>query len=225
MMSHLDPNSKCSALWIYYNYITSTVLCVTGFLYICLGALLAGVKYSNEIVVTNVTILGFGLILFGLFLFILSTYGCIITTRECLKCLVMYCIALIVVIFVEAAVAHLALTYGDDYEKRSKKTLEILIFNYHRSSSEKEKEVVDRIQQIHSCCGVDSPGDWNINTPMPQSCCHKSNKTVCGPNSKHLYLMGCLEPTTGLVLRGLHFIASLSIVCAILERTSLSPCD
>lgn len=222
-------------LLIIVNLLVASLACL--FIYVSFNAFgqvyeLEGLSDSQQprTIHTYVTVLCAGI---GLIVAILSLLGLIGATKRSKSILGTY--IAIIVLLVSMLIALIALTYtlaSSDAFGGSNRELDksivnstIVLYNYI-DQSDMKSQIIDRTQKSFSCCGVNSPSDWNEynNFKIPKSCCEKPIESSL-PVYKYCpdsdFKTGCWKALTDYILENistlravLYSLLAFATICA-----------
>lgn len=146
-------------------------------------------------------------------------YTAIALENRCL--LASYTILLVLVFMFESVIGLLAYVYQEQLEPDLTESLGgTFILGYQGGGP------VDRLQQRHQCCGVQSYSDWagspwqegNPGLKVPDSCC-KTMSTGCGwrDHPSNIQYTGCIHRFTAELSLHLRLLGSVSLGTALLQ--------
>jgi len=207
----------------------NVIALLAGIAMAALGVLtmIKGDKYIPDVGV-NLTPVAIALIILGALLLFIGCFGCFgaITGRHGLLNVYLGLLALIVLL--EIAV----LIYG--FINKGKVTDEVTDaitqpFNNVKAgnATDDEKELVDSVQDLVECCGIDGVAFWK-GTAIPGSCCAKvEGEFPAECKEADAYTKGCLSESEGLVKNALTIVIIVivaiivfQIICMILAACS-----
>ncbi|XP_002063400.2 CD151 antigen [Drosophila willistoni] len=155
----------------YVLFAFNVLFALSGLGILIAGAIvLADVSEFNHFVEGRVLAPPVVLIVTGLIIFLIASFGCFGAIKESPNLLLTYAVLLAIIFIVELAVGIAASVFKKDLEMMVKNSLQESI---KRSSSE-DTMAWDNIQRKLMCCGVDTPADWrtiSANKTLPASCC------------------------------------------------------
>lgn len=143
------------------------------------------------------------LIVVGVFVVIITFFGCCGAIRES-RCMLLTFAGLLSLIFVmEFAAGIAAFVYRDDLVNESEKELRQSMKNYNTTAETTATKEWDSMQKTLKCCGAHNYTDWSTdniftNGSVPISCCIEV-KSGCGdskatqPNPEGIYQQGCVD--------------------------------
>uniref|UniRef100_A0A6I8N2V3 Tetraspanin 14 n=1 Tax=Ornithorhynchus anatinus TaxID=9258 RepID=A0A6I8N2V3_ORNAN len=97
----------------------------------------------------------------GVVMFTLGFAGCVGALRENICLLKFFCGAIVLIFFLELAVAVLAFLFQDWVRDRFKEFFEINIRSYRDDID--LQNLIDSLQKANQCCGAYGPEDWDLN--------------------------------------------------------------
>jgi len=146
-------------------------------------------------------------------------YTAIALESRCL--LASYTILLVLVFMFESVIGLLAYVYQEQLEPDLTSSLgQTFILQYEGGGA------VDRVQEQHQCCGVQSFSDWagspwqveHQELKVPDSCCKTVSKD-CGwrDHPSNIHYTGCIHRFTGELSFHLKLLGSVSLGIALLQ--------
>ncbi|KAK9877356.1 hypothetical protein WA026_017753 [Henosepilachna vigintioctopunctata] len=145
-------------------------------------------KISNDAIPPAYGVAPIITIVVGAVVFITAFFGCCGAVRESTCMLTTYAVILLSIFIIQIAIgvfAFLQLKDSTDFHRDLEKGLRKPFENYP-----KNREVVDGLQEILQCCGINGPEYWN--NQIPPSCCTNEDKT-CSISSRNLHQHGCVD--------------------------------
>lgn len=158
------------------------------------------------------------LIIGGAIVFLIGFTGCVGALRENTVLLLIYCICVGLILFLELAAGIIIFAYKDWVKDQVQEQLKIMITQYRDDSD--LQNLIDWVQEswLH-CCGVETYDDWDANiyfnctSPsrekcgVPYSCCLPDDNAIrnyqCGYDARNpfivdnpqklIYTKGCIE--------------------------------
>lgn len=166
---------------------------IYGFFFFVMGLLLLGiglwvtnVKASFEAINDSLTLPALLALIIGAILLVVALVGLVGVIRENL-CMLKFFLSIIIIAFiVQVTIGVLAFVYREKTVEVSTAQLKFAIKGYFKN--EHLQESVDYIQQSFSCCGLQSPSDWDFNANY--SCSNFESPLNCG-----LPISCCKEPS------------------------------
>ncbi|XP_018411426.1 PREDICTED: tetraspanin-14 [Nanorana parkeri] len=163
----------------YYRYSTAEVSCCYKYLLFSYniifwlsGMVLLGIglwAWSEKGILSDITkvtrLHGFDpvwlVLVVGVIMFTLGFAGCVGALRENICLLKFFCGAIVLIFFMELAVAVLAFLFQDWVRDRAKEFFENNIKAYRDDID--LQNLIDSLQKANHCCGAQGPDDWNLN--------------------------------------------------------------
>ncbi|GMT24222.1 hypothetical protein PFISCL1PPCAC_15519, partial [Pristionchus fissidentatus] len=134
------------------------------------------------------------LILIGILIFVIGFCGCLGSLRENTILLTIFMATLGTIILVEIILICVAYFYSDKFMEILSDLMKNMISHY--SDMENLQDIMDQIQIMMKCCGIDGPDDWDANMyfmkdqnsahpppdagGVPFSCCHTPYNNLTG---------------------------------------------
>ncbi|XP_075466563.1 tetraspanin-14 [Ascaphus truei] len=245
----------------YYRYSTAEVSCCYKYLLFSYniifwlsGMVLLGVglwAWSEKGILSDITkvtrLHGFDpvwlVLLVGVIMFTLGFAGCVGALRENICLLKFFCGAIVLIFFMELAVAVLAFLFQDWVRDRAKDFFENNIKAYRDDID--LQNLIDSLQKANQCCGAQGPDDWDLNEyfncssvnlsrekcGVPFSCCiadpaQSVVNTQCGydvrknslaERGKVTYLKGCISALEAWLPRNIYIVAGAFLLISILQ--------
>uniref|UniRef100_A0A4X2LAJ7 Tetraspanin n=1 Tax=Vombatus ursinus TaxID=29139 RepID=A0A4X2LAJ7_VOMUR len=179
----------------------------------------------------------------GVVMFTLGFAGCVGALRENICLLQFFCGAIVLIFFLELAVAVLAFLFQDWVRDRFKEFFEINIKSYRDDID--LQNLIDSLQKANQCCGAYGPEDWDLNVyfncsgesysrekcGVPFSCCvpdpaQKVVNTQCGYDVRTLtknkwdesiFTKGCIPALEAWLPRNIYIVAGVFIAVSLLQ--------
>ncbi|XP_069096749.1 tetraspanin-14 [Pleurodeles waltl] len=247
----------------YYRYSTAEVSCCYKYLLFTYNIIfwLSGVvllavglwAWSEKGVLSDITkvtrLHGFDpvylVLLVGMVMFVLGFAGCVGALRENICLLKFFCGAIVLIFFLELAVAVLAFLFQDWVRDRVKEFFENNIKAYRDDID--LQNLIDSLQKANMCCGAQGPDDWNLNEyfnctldnnsrercGVPFSCCTPDPaqsvvNTQCGYDARlpgissntrntPIYEKGCIPVLEGWLPRNIYIVAGVFLGISLLQ--------
>ncbi|KAG8435009.1 hypothetical protein GDO86_013101 [Hymenochirus boettgeri] len=245
----------------YYRYSTAEVSCCYKYLLFSYniifwlsGMVLLGVglwAWSEKGILSDITkvtrLHGFDpvwlVLVVGVVMFTLGFAGCVGALRENICLLKFFCGAIVLIFFMELAVAVLAFLFQDWVKDRAKEFLENNIKAYRDDID--LQNLIDSLQKVNQCCGAEGPDDWNLNEyfncsaenpsrercGVPFSCCVPDPaqtvvNTQCGYDARKkkpierpntTFPRGCITALEAWLPRNIYIVAGVFLVISILQ--------
>ncbi|NP_001086645.1 tetraspanin 14 L homeolog isoform X1 [Xenopus laevis] len=245
----------------YYRYSTAEVSCCYKYLLFSYniifwlsGMVLLGVglwAWSEKGILSDITkvtrLHGFDpvwlVLVVGVIMFTLGFAGCVGALRENICLLKFFCGAIVLIFFMELAVAVLAFLFQDWVKDRAKDFFENNIKSYRDDID--LQNLIDSLQKANQCCGAVSPDDWDLNEyfncsienpsrercGVPFSCCVPDPaqtvvNTQCGydarkkkPNERPntTFSKGCISAMEAWLPRNIYIVAGVFLVISVLQ--------
>ncbi|KAM3912776.1 tetraspanin-14 isoform 1-T1 [Leptodactylus fuscus] len=245
----------------YYRYSTAEVSCCYKYLLFSYniifwlsGMVLLGIglwAWSEKGILSDITkvtrLHGFDpvwlVLVVGVIMFTLGFAGCVGALRENICLLKFFCGAIVLIFFMELAVAVLAFLFQDWVRDRAKEFFENNIRAYRDDID--LQNLIDSIQKANHCCGAQGPDDWDLNEyfnctggnlsrekcGVPFSCCladpaQSVVNTQCGYDVRKksaserasvTHVKGCISALEAWLPRNIYIVAGAFLVISILQ--------
>ncbi|CAH2321360.1 tetraspanin-14 [Pelobates cultripes] len=244
----------------YYRYSTAEVSCCYKYLLFSYniifwlsGMVLLGIglwAWSEKGTLSDITkvtrLHGFDpvwlVLVVGVVMFTLGFAGCVGALRENICLLKFFCGAIVMIFFMELAVAVLAFLFQDWVRDKAKEFFENNIKSYRDDID--LQNLVDSLQKANHCCGAQGPNDWDLNQyfnctadnpsrercGVPFSCCIADPaqtvvNTQCGYDARKkptadkgvTYTKGCISALEAWLPRNIYIVAGVFLVISILQ--------
>ncbi|XP_040291834.1 tetraspanin-14 [Bufo bufo] len=245
----------------YYRYSTAEVSCCYKYLLFSYniifwlsGMLLLGIglwAWSEKGILSDITkvtrLHGFDpvwlVLVVGVIMFTLGFAGCVGALRENICLLKFFCGTIVLIFFMELAVAVLAFLFQDWVRDRAKEFFENNIRAYRDDID--LQNLIDSLQKANHCCGAQGPDDWDLNEyfnctggnlsrekcGVPFSCCiadpaQSVVNTQCGYDVRKkspaeratiTYVKGCISALEAWLPRNIYIVAGAFLVISILQ--------
>uniref|UniRef100_A0A8C5WCZ9 Tetraspanin n=1 Tax=Leptobrachium leishanense TaxID=445787 RepID=A0A8C5WCZ9_9ANUR len=233
----------------YYRYSTAEVSCCYKYLLFSYniifwlsGMVLLGIglwAWSEKGTLSDITkvtrLHGFDpvwlVLVVGVIMFTLGFAGCVGALRENICLLKFFCGAIVIIFFMELAVAVLAFLFQDWVRDRAKEFFENNIKSYRDDID--LQNLIDSLQKANHCCGAQGPDDWNLNQyfncsadnpsrercGVPFSCCiaDPAAKTVIEFKQAWDRHKGCISALEAWLPRNIYIVAGVFLVISILQ--------
>ncbi|XP_069914051.1 tetraspanin-14 isoform X1 [Oryctolagus cuniculus] len=179
----------------------------------------------------------------GVVMFTLGFAGCVGALRENICLLKFFCGAIVLIFFLELAVAVLAFLFQDWVRDRFREFFESNIRSYRDDID--LQNLIDSLQKANQCCGAYGPEDWDLNVyfncsgasysrekcGVPFSCCvpdpaQKVVNTQCGYDvriqlkskwDESIFTKGCIQALEGWLPRNIYIVAGVFIAISLLQ--------
>ncbi|XP_012656904.1 tetraspanin-14 [Otolemur garnettii] len=179
----------------------------------------------------------------GVVMFTLGFAGCVGALRENICLLKFFCGAIVLIFFLELAVAVLAFLFQDWVRDRFREFFESNIRSYRDDID--LQNLIDSLQKANQCCGAFGPEDWDLNVyfncsgasysrekcGVPFSCCvpdpaQKVVNTQCGYDvriqlknkwDESIFTKGCIQVLEGWLPRNIYIVAGVFIAISLLQ--------
>ncbi|XP_059981965.1 tetraspanin-14 isoform X2 [Lagenorhynchus albirostris] len=179
----------------------------------------------------------------GVVMFTLGFAGCVGALRENICLLNFFCSAIVLIFFLELAVAVLAFLFQDWVRDRFREFFESNIRSYRDDID--LQNLIDSLQKANQCCGAYGPEDWDLNVyfncsgasysrekcGVPFSCCvpdpaQKVVNTQCGYDvrtqlkskwDESIFTKGCIQALEGWLPRNIYIVAGVFIAISLLQ--------
>uniref|UniRef100_A0A9L0S429 Tetraspanin 14 n=1 Tax=Equus caballus TaxID=9796 RepID=A0A9L0S429_HORSE len=179
----------------------------------------------------------------GVVMFTLGFAGCVGALRENICLLKFFCGAIVLIFFLELAVAVLAFLFQDWVRDRFREFFESNIRSYRDDID--LQNLIDSLQKANQCCGAYGPEDWDLNVyfncsgasysrekcGVPFSCCvpdpaQKVVNTQCGYDvrtqlkgkwEESIFTKGCIPALEGWLPRNIYIVAGVFIAISLLQ--------
>ncbi|XP_024905163.1 tetraspanin-14 isoform X1 [Pteropus alecto] len=179
----------------------------------------------------------------GVVMFTLGFAGCVGALRENICLLKFFCGAIVLIFFLELAVAVLAFLFQDWVRDRFREFFESNIRSYRDDID--LQNLIDSLQKANQCCGAYGPEDWDLNVyfncsgasysrekcGVPFSCCvpdpaQKVVNTQCGYDvrtqlkskwDEFIFTKGCIQALEGWLPRNIYIVAGVFIAISLLQ--------
>uniref|UniRef100_A0A8W4F921 Tetraspanin n=1 Tax=Sus scrofa TaxID=9823 RepID=A0A8W4F921_PIG len=154
-----------------------------------------------------------------------------------------FCSAIVLIFFLELAVAVLAFLFQDWVRDRFREFFESNIRSYRDDID--LQNLIDSLQKANQCCGAYGPEDWDLNVyfncsgasysrekcGVPFSCCvpdpaQKVVNTQCGYDvrtqlkskwDESIFTKGCIQALEGWLPRNIYIVAGVFIAISLLQ--------
>ncbi|XP_071987121.1 tetraspanin-14 isoform X2 [Engystomops pustulosus] len=245
----------------YYRYSTAEVSCCYKYLLFSYniifwlsGMVLLGIglwAWSEKGILSDITkvtrLHGFDpvwlVLVVGVIMFTLGFAGCVGALRENICLLKFFCGAIVLIFFMELAVAVLAFLFQDWVRDRAKEFFENNIKAYRDDID--LQNLIDSLQKANHCCGAQGPDDWDLNEyfnctganlsrekcGVPFSCCI-ADPASPAERATETYVKGCISALEAWLPRNIYIVAGVFLVISILQifgiylaRTLMSDID
>uniref|UniRef100_A0ABI7ZEG2 Tetraspanin n=1 Tax=Felis catus TaxID=9685 RepID=A0ABI7ZEG2_FELCA len=185
----------------------------------------------------------------GVVMFTLGFAGCVGALRENICLLKFFCGTIVLIFFLELAVAVLAFLFQDWVRDRFREFFESNIRSYRDDID--LQNLIDSLQKANQCCGAYGPEDWDLNVyfncsgasysrekcGVPFSCCvpdpaQKVVNTQCGYDvrtqlkskwDESIFTKGCIQALEGWLPRNIYIVAGVFIAISLLQVRSPCP--
>ncbi|XP_014477698.1 PREDICTED: CD63 antigen-like [Dinoponera quadriceps] len=167
----------------YLLFIFNFIFALCGLAILVLGVL-AHMKLTHfaDAIKENVTFPSITLIVIGSIIFVIAFFGCCGAIRESHCMTVTFASLLLTILIIQVAVAIYAFVVlkNDDIKKSIRDVYADEIFKKY-DDSEESRNVVNEVQTLLECCGVDGASDYGrlVRSPIPWSCCGGAENSVC----------------------------------------------
>lgn len=179
----------------------------------------------------------------GVVMFTLGFAGCVGALRENICLLKFFCGTIVLIFFLELAVAVLAFLFQDWVRDRFREFFESNIRSYRDDID--LQNLIDSLQKANQCCGAYGPEDWDLNVyfncsgasysrekcGVPFSCCvpdpaQKVLNTQCGYDvrtqlkskwDEFIFTKGCIPALEGWLPRNIYIVAGVFIAISLLQ--------
>ncbi|XP_044896158.1 tetraspanin-14 isoform X1 [Felis catus] len=179
----------------------------------------------------------------GVVMFTLGFAGCVGALRENICLLKFFCGTIVLIFFLELAVAVLAFLFQDWVRDRFREFFESNIRSYRDDID--LQNLIDSLQKANQCCGAYGPEDWDLNVyfncsgasysrekcGVPFSCCvpdpaQKVVNTQCGYDvrtqlkskwDESIFTKGCIQALEGWLPRNIYIVAGVFIAISLLQ--------
>uniref|UniRef100_A0A8B9YU03 Tetraspanin 14 n=1 Tax=Bos mutus grunniens TaxID=30521 RepID=A0A8B9YU03_BOSMU len=186
----------------------------------------------------------------GVVMFTLGFAGCVGALRENICLLNFFCSTIVLIFFLELAVAVLAFLFQDWVRDRFREFFESNIRSYRDDID--LQNLIDSLQKANQCCGAYGPEDWDLNVyfncsgasysrekcGVPFSCCvpdpaQKVVNTQCGYDvrtqlkskwDESIFTKGCIQALESWLPRNIYIVAGVFIAISLLQVCSHCPC-
>uniref|UniRef100_A0A5F8ATJ1 Tetraspanin 14 n=1 Tax=Macaca mulatta TaxID=9544 RepID=A0A5F8ATJ1_MACMU len=181
----------------------------------------------------------------GVVMFTLGFAGCVGALRENICLLNFFCGTIVLIFFLELAVAVLAFLFQDWVRDRFREFFESNIKSYRDDID--LQNLIDSLQKANQCCGAYGPEDWDLNVyfncsgasysrekcGVPFSCCvpdpaQKVVNTQCGYDvriqlkskwDESIFTKGCIQALESWLPRNIYIVAGVFIAISLLQET------
>ncbi|XP_055393719.1 tetraspanin-14 isoform X1 [Bubalus kerabau] len=179
----------------------------------------------------------------GVVMFTLGFAGCVGALRENICLLNFFCSTIVLIFFLELAVAVLAFLFQDWVRDRFREFFESNIRSYRDDID--LQNLIDSLQKANQCCGAYGPEDWDLNVyfncsgasysrekcGVPFSCCvpdpaQKVVNTQCGYDvrtqlkskwDESIFTKGCIQALESWLPRNIYIVAGVFIAISLLQ--------
>ncbi|KAL0615893.1 Tetraspanin-14 [Plecturocebus cupreus] len=179
----------------------------------------------------------------GVVMFTLGFAGCVGALRENICLLNFFCGTIVLIFFLELAVAVLAFLFQDWVRDRFREFFESNIKSYRDDID--LQNLIDSLQKANQCCGAYGPEDWDLNVyfncsgasysrekcGVPFSCCvpdpaQKVVNTQCGYDvriqlkskwDESIFTKGCIQALESWLPRNIYIVAGIFIAISLLQ--------
>ncbi|XP_068674198.1 CD63 antigen-like [Montipora foliosa] len=160
----------------------------------------------------------------GVFIALISFFGCCGAWKENRCLLIIFFICLLVILSLEIAVAILGYTNRNEVENAFDGEVKQAIKSKY-PGDQPTKEAIDALQKEESCCGWNNYTDWFNSTfdedkrdRVPDSCC-KVETDGCGTKmgDNDINKEGCKEKLEGLIKDKLYYIGALGVTIVVIQ--------
>ncbi|XP_055208437.1 tetraspanin-14 isoform X3 [Gorilla gorilla gorilla] len=179
----------------------------------------------------------------GVVMFTLGFAGCVGALRENICLLNFFCGTIVLIFFLELAVAVLAFLFQDWVRDRFREFFESNIKSYRDDID--LQNLIDSLQKANQCCGAYGPEDWDLNVyfncsgasysrekcGVPFSCCvpdpaQKVVNTQCGYDvriqlkskwDESIFTKGCIQALESWLPRNIYIVAGVFIAISLLQ--------
>ncbi|XP_031841374.1 tetraspanin 6 isoform X2 [Nomia melanderi] len=211
----------------YLLFIFNFIFAVCGIGILACGVLVRVQTSSfNSNVDINISFPSITLIVLGSIIFIISFFGCCGAIRESHCMTITFASFLLFILLIQVAVAVYAFVVIKDSDNESKvREGYTKIFDQYYKSTD-SANVVDSVQSVLKCCGVDGPDDFykiNSTAPIPWSCCGKPENSSCtrgesfetGCNKEIMLMLSYVGSILGGVAIGIAAVELIGIIFAL----------
>ncbi|EFN79119.1 CD63 antigen [Harpegnathos saltator] len=167
----------------YLLFIFNFIFALCGLAILIVGVIVhLQLTHYAEAVKENVMFPSITLIVIGSIIFIIAFFGCCGAIRESHCMTVTFASLLLAILIIQVAVAiyaFVALKNSDDLAISIRKTYAEEIFSKYQQNKE-STEIVNDVQSVLKCCGVDSYKDFlNKGYSIPWTCCSVPEGNTC----------------------------------------------
>ncbi|XP_037960754.1 CD63 antigen [Teleopsis dalmanni] len=222
-MSLLTGSANCIK---YVLFAFNLVFLITGIILIAVGASVASVftEYEDFLVSKFFSIPTF-LIVIGVFIIIISFFGCWGALKENYCLILSFSVLLGIIFILELAAGISGYVLRSDAETLIKDSLVESLQNYNSTKPTGETILWDYVQEQFTCCGVESYKDWltPLDNKLPISCCKIPNGVVgsfeCSAINEDVnrYIQGCLSEFSTYISAHAVSLGAVGVVMAILQ--------
>ncbi|EPY84596.1 tetraspanin-14 isoform 6 [Camelus ferus] len=164
----------------------------------------------------------------GVVMFTLGFAGCVGALRENICLLNFFCSAIVLIFFLELAVAVLAFLFQDWVRDRFREFFESNIRSYRDDID--LQNLIDSLQKANQCCGAYGPEDWDLNVyfncsgasysrekcGVPFSCC-VPDPALKSKWDESIFTKGCIQALEGWLPRNIYIVAGVFIAISLLQ--------
>ncbi|XP_017756124.1 PREDICTED: CD63 antigen-like isoform X2 [Eufriesea mexicana] len=174
----------------YLLFIFNFIFAVCGLGILALGVVVhLQMADVNAQINVNTTFPSITLMVLGSIIFVISFFGCCGAIRESHCMTITFASCLLFILLLQIAVA----AYAFIVVKNSDENIDL---NYRKIFdtyflNEKNRELIDLIQNSLKCCGVSSYHDFDGRGSIPASCCSSSTGDTC--SASNAYTDGCVK--------------------------------
>lgn len=149
-------------------------------------------------------------ICFGVFIFVLSFFGCSGALQENCFLLETYSIFLLVLVVMQIVLSSLIFLFIDDINRDSIRSFTKL---WRLRSMPDKQIIIDMLQENLECCGSNGIFDYNFEK-LPLSCCRKDAEFCLKENA---FSMGCKQHLFESIQSSGYTLSYLCILTAVFE--------
>ncbi|XP_030070712.1 tetraspanin-19 [Microcaecilia unicolor] len=160
----------------------------------------------------------------GVFIIVPFLVGYLGVMKDSRCLLILYMVIIALMSILQFSIIILLLSQRDNFKKKMISNFKILINEYGNYSLYEAKkhtwELLNVVQNTHSCCGISNSSDWEKNTyvaeheEIPCSCTDSALTTwFCEPSYYQIFIAGCEGVVTNWFFKNLYVL--LSIECGL----------
>lgn len=220
----------CSVNFLkYVLYIFNVIFLLAGLAVLAVGLWTVFDRHRYVSLLTSATYpaVAYLLIAAGVFVVIVTFFGCCAIKRENRAILICFTFMLLLIFLMEAMVGILAYVYKDQVQTELELNLNKTFLEYYKIDRVKT-EAIDNMQQEFKCCGAVRFDDWSFSrwrldhksgaNRVPDSCC-RSVTEQCGKSHhpSNIYYSGCIYKLTSTMESHLNILGAVGLGICVLQ--------